>query len=285
MFPFQSGELSFQVFNNDLENHTTINTNTDNLYHLNVEQPMSVAASTTQLLLQPHHALNVNLRSPKTRKLLSGKSTNDNLYSNNDNNNEDGIKANDIAKKKVIHREVERQRRQEMSNLYTSLRSLLPMEYVMGKRSVSDHISEATRYIKDLEKNVKDLGEKRDKLKDSISSLENQLINRDNIGCSSSSSTTSTTSRSSSSSTSDYNVSIHIFSKTVQIEIMAGVEDSYPLSKAVKVLSQEGLDVVSCVSNKVNQGLIHIIYCEVNDVMSVDSRYLQEQLMSVSSCE
>uniref|UniRef100_A0A803M0N1 BHLH domain-containing protein n=1 Tax=Chenopodium quinoa TaxID=63459 RepID=A0A803M0N1_CHEQI len=160
----------------------------------------SVAAGTTTTNIdpvhQPHYGVDSKLKSPKTRKLRSGKSVQDNKI-----NNEDEIKGNDITNKKVIHREVERQRRQEMSNLYSSLRSLLPVEYVKGKRSVSEHITEATRYIKDLEKNI---------------------------------------------------------------EITAGVEedDPCPISKTLKVLAQEGLDVVSCVSNKVNQRWIYVIYCE-----------------------
>ncbi|XP_021765229.1 transcription factor bHLH126-like [Chenopodium quinoa] len=291
MFPFQSGELSFQI-SNDLENNNnnnniTTNTNTNFLFEHHISSTnAAVAAGTTTTNIdpvhQPHYGVDSKLKSPKTRKLRSGKSVQDNKI-----NNEDEIKGNDITNKKVIHREVERQRRQEMSNLYSSLRSLLPVEYVKGKRSVSEHITEATRYIKDLEKNVKELGEKRDSLKDTFSSLENRRNNKrenNNVGCSSSSSTTSTTSRSSSScSTRDYNVNIHKFSKTLQIEITAGVEedDPCPISKTLKVLAQEGLDVVSCVSNKVNQRWIYVIYCEVTEETAVDSCHLREKLMSV----
>lgn len=47
----------------------------------------------------------------------------------NTQNNENGEEMPDERKKrKLIHRDVERQRRQEMSSLYTTLRSLLPFE-------------------------------------------------------------------------------------------------------------------------------------------------------------
>lgn len=122
MFPFQSGELSFLI-SNDVENTTNTNTFTTLTHHQ---------------LLEPHHAHLANssnnfISSPKTRKgqSKSKSTTHGSANTNVDNNKkEDEISGNDAARKKIIHRETERQRRQEMSDLHSSLRSLLPMQYI-----------------------------------------------------------------------------------------------------------------------------------------------------------
>ncbi|KAK2458177.1 transcription factor bHLH118 [Trifolium repens] len=77
--------------------------------------------------------------------------------------------TSDNDEKKIIRREVEKQRRMQMSILCSSLRSSLPLELIKGKRSVSDHIGEAANYVQFLKQNINELETRRDKLKEMAS--------------------------------------------------------------------------------------------------------------------
>ncbi|KAJ8440058.1 hypothetical protein Cgig2_025537 [Carnegiea gigantea] len=274
MFPFhQRGELSFQISNylentsnsnsNSSNNDDNNNNNTSNIVYFDptrVEQNASAPNTTHLNPVVVQHGRPANYRARRGRPRKPAPS----------NNEDQG--GNDVSQRRVIHREIERQRRQEMANHFSSLRSLLPMEYIRGKRSTCDHLTEAARYIKDLEKNINELQQRKERLKGSSSSSRNNLHGDGGYQCSSSGT----------SYRSDCNVSIHMLSGAMDIEINArvGEEDVFPLSRALHVLIQEGLNVVDCVSSKVNQRWIYVIRCEVSDEISIDSSQLQHKLMS-----
>ncbi|KAK7283690.1 hypothetical protein RIF29_13392 [Crotalaria pallida] len=168
--------------------------------------------------------------------------------------------SNDYKKKKIVHREIERQRRQEMATLHASLRSLLPLEFIKGKRSISDHMNEAVNYIKHMQENIKELGAKRDELKILLNS--NQENHESNQASSS--------------------FTVHENNGIVGIEITNGLRERFTLSKLLQLLLEEGLEVVNCHSTEVNGRMLHSVQCEVNNSNGVDpSELLRRKVANV----
>ncbi|KAK7380213.1 hypothetical protein VNO78_32716 [Psophocarpus tetragonolobus] len=162
-------------------------------------------------------------------------------------------------KKKMIHKEIERQRRQEMATFYASLRSLLPLEFIKGKRSISDHMNQAVKYIKHTQKNIKVLGAKRDELK-KLSNYSNMENSHEALHTS-------------------CNFTVHENNGIMGIEITSGFREEKPkLSKLLQFLIDEGLEVTSCLSTEVNGRLLHSVQCEVNSSNSVELSELRNKV-------
>ncbi|KAK9147634.1 hypothetical protein Scep_006391 [Stephania cephalantha] len=168
------------------------------------------------------------------------------------------------------HRETERQRRLEMTALYKDLRSKLPLEYIQGKRSICDHMSEAINYIKHKEKTIKELSERRDRLI--------KICRRNNNSSSSSSS---------SSCSENDNINVIVQPSRVGIEVVIStnlrVRSMLPLSSVLELLLEEGLSVVSCVSSNANETSVHNIQSEVRNThqANIEMSELQQKLMNL----
>uniref|UniRef100_A0A803M0N0 BHLH domain-containing protein n=1 Tax=Chenopodium quinoa TaxID=63459 RepID=A0A803M0N0_CHEQI len=122
------------------------------------------------------------------------------------------------------------------------------MEF-QGKRSTSEHIGEAVNYIQHLKKNVKELEERRDQLKQSVEQQES----------------TSSTSELGGSSNSSVTIRQSVVGFEVEISVGCEDEDRFSLSSAIQVIFDEGLEVVSCTSTKFNDRLIHHLQCQDAD--------------------
>ncbi|XP_048129452.1 transcription factor bHLH118-like, partial [Rhodamnia argentea] len=142
----------------------------------------------------------------------------------------------DCDPQKKMHRDVERGRRREMSTLCASLRSLLPLEYIKGNRTTSDHIGGAANYINHLERKIKELESRRDELKSS-----NRSVRASSVGpC------------------------LDGVEIVIQSASSRDQDPNFPLSKALQLLLEEGISVASCVSTRISEmTFIHTIQSEV----------------------
>nr|GMC61936.1 transcription factor bHLH118-like [Ipomoea batatas] len=153
--------------------------------------------------------------------------------------------------KKIVHRDVERRRRKEMATLYSSLRSLLPVEYVKRKRSsASEYMQAAVNYIEQMHTNLKELER-----------------SRRGHGCSS-----------------GY-VSVNgCRDGGLEILVDTGckLEERFPLSTLLRTLLSEGVEVESCVSTTTSHGrLLHRLHSKVCREICVDVGGLQQKLSGV----
>ncbi|XP_038876352.1 transcription factor bHLH36-like [Benincasa hispida] len=163
---------------------------------------------------------------------------------------------------KLMHRERERQRRQQMGALYMSLRTLLPLEFIKGKRAISDQMNGAVNYIKYQEKKIKEIEARRDELKKVYNSISNDFE------------------RSKLEQTPNCCFKISSFDGGIlEILITTNGFHGFPLSRILKVIVEQGLEVVRCSSTIINHKSIHTIQIEVRDSTSLDLPQLGSKLI------
>ncbi|KAG6606137.1 transcription factor bHLH118-like [Cucurbita moschata] len=179
------------------------------------------------------------------------------------------MNPNEHKKKKIMHRDVERQRRQDMASLYATLRSLLPHEYLKGKRSICDHMLEAVKYIRHMQSRIQVLCNKRDELKrvsdkNPVATMVETLDSskRDSVL-----------------------VRARNESGGVQVVLNTATQHNLPVSNILRDLATEGLEILSYISTKVNDSFIHTIECQTlvdsNHTPSIDVSELQHKLMNL----
>ncbi|XP_010480445.2 PREDICTED: transcription factor bHLH55-like [Camelina sativa] len=178
--------------------------------------------------------------------------------------------------KRAKHKDIERQRRQEAASLYKSLRYLLPSQYIKGKRSSSDHVEEAANYIKDLQKKIKVISEKRDRIKRTITHRSSTSKCSTRSLASSPSSTCSCIG--------DTHMAVVVSPCLIGLEIVVSCcyrHESF-LSSVLQLLAQEQcLNVVSCISTRQPQRIIHTIISEVEDGVEVYFPEIHEKIMKM----
>ncbi|CAI9093877.1 OLC1v1029469C1 [Oldenlandia corymbosa var. corymbosa] len=217
--------------------------------------------------VDPSTLTNGNISKPKNTRKRKSATTFDNL----EENPKDYIK-------KIIHRDVERQRRQEMAGLYHNLRSLIPSAHLEGKRSISDHINGTVKYIMHMKNKIEELKNKREKLKRSMHKIPS----------SSSGGIIPEKSCPDHQVVSDQKPVITVKNcraAGMEITVNTGTKGGdLSLSQVLKILISEGMSIKSCISTRVHERQLHVIQSEVmNGEKIIDPDELYKKLMGTSA--
>eukprot|EP01018_Ginkgo_biloba_P023622 Gb_26735 [translate_table: standard] len=167
-----------------------------------------------------------------------------------------------------IHKLIERRRRNDMRTLYSTLRSLLPEENLKacyslhlsftGKRSLSDQLQEVVNYIYQLEKKVKELGQKREEIRIS----DNTKIPSDHDAHSSKLKVCEGLPYHGSEGFPK--VTVEYAGRGVQITVNM-FTNQIIFSNILLALEEEGLEVVAAVATTINDKICHTIHSKVSD--------------------
>nr|GMC55898.1 transcription factor bHLH118-like [Ipomoea batatas] len=199
----------------------------------------------------------------------------------NNNNNDSGYQSfekkrkrreikqqsgDDDSCRRALHRDVEKRRRNQMANLYESLRSLLPLQYIKGKRSASDHMQASVSYIKDLEKKVEGLHKHREKMiMMNKTSSSNMVVEKE----------------AKSAKANDICVAVNKCEDGMEVLMNTRHRVEYPLSELLETLLRQGLNVVNCIYSHQGDRSLLRIQAQVNGCSDVDVAALQQKVVDV----
>ncbi|CAN0902642.1 Transcription factor bHLH36 [Linum grandiflorum] len=242
MFPsYQGNELCFQISSND------------NIPQQDLILPPTTTTTTNPLINYHLHGATTTTSGRRRRK------------------NPAAAMDADSNSKKVMHRDTERQRRQEMSALYASLRSLLPLEFVKGKRSMSDHMNEAVNYINVLKRRIRELEGKRSEV--------NALTNGNGNGNDIVNDAARLNVLPNGSGAANSSVEVRRCLAGVEVVLTSSEVVGWRVSGVMRVMMEEGLTVVNCNSTRVNGTCFHTLLAEVEDPTNLNTHALQQKLI------
>ncbi|KAL5715470.1 hypothetical protein ACHQM5_017283 [Ranunculus cassubicifolius] len=136
---------------------------------------------------------------------------------------------------------VEKNRRNQMKNLCIQLSSLIPTHNSKEVSSLVDQLDEATDYIKALENQLDILRKKKLKLEGVISVPGNPRTDRKRSP----------------------EIEIRCVGSALEVILIAANDCQPMFYKIIRVLHQEGADIVNASFSVVNDSIIHTIHSEV----------------------
>ncbi|MED6134229.1 hypothetical protein PIB30_035113 [Stylosanthes scabra] len=180
----------------------------------------------------------------------------------NKNNNPAGSNSSTKTERKFV----ERNRRNQMKALYCKLNSLLPRQASReGICSLPDQLEEATNYIKKLQVKVEKMKEKKNALLIGRVHQTPNIINRNG---------------SSGGLIRSPEIEIQQMGSTLMVVLITGLDCHFMFNEAIRILHEEGADVVSATYKVVHQhAVFHTMHCQqVNEYANGVGARISERL-------
>ncbi|KAJ4834669.1 hypothetical protein Tsubulata_025008 [Turnera subulata] len=177
-----------------------------------------------------------------------------------------GMGGSSSSSTKTERKIIEKNRRNQMKTLYAQLNSLIP--HHQEAQALPDQIDEAIGYIKSLEEKLKKSKEKKESLM--------RLCRKRSHGC------TSEPAPSSSSSTlcKPPQVQIREMGTTLEIVLVTGLENQFLFCDLLRILHEEGAEVVSANSRVTGDSAFHVVHAQMTNeaVLGFGSAKVTERL-------
>ncbi|KAK2651131.1 hypothetical protein Ddye_018620 [Dipteronia dyeriana] len=152
---------------------------------------------------------------------------------------------------KVERKVIEKNRRNQMKNLYSMLNSLLPNQTSQEALPLPDQIDEAVNYIKTLERKLQEFKEKKQNLMGSSRKRPLRSYSDQTKMASSSSITPQ--------------IEIHETGSTLEILLTSGLDNQFMFYEVIRILHEESAEVVSANFSVVGNKILHVVRAELGD--------------------
>ncbi|KAL0398584.1 UNVERIFIED_CONTAM: Transcription factor [Sesamum radiatum] len=151
---------------------------------------------------------------------------------------------------KADRKTIEKNRRNQMKTLCSRLSSLVPHQAPREVVSLPDQLEGATNYIKKLQTNIETMKQKKNWL----------------MGVSSA--TASSSARSSCSNSGGLvlpNVDVRVVGSALEVALITGLNCQFMFSETLRLLHEEGAEVVSASFSVLDNSVFHTIHCEIGE--------------------
>ncbi|KAJ8761626.1 hypothetical protein K2173_004402 [Erythroxylum novogranatense] len=157
------------------------------------------------------------------------------------------MENNSSSSSKTDRKTLEKNRRNQMKALYSTLNSLVPHHRSGDPTSLPDQLDEAASYIKKLQTNLEKMKERKDILMGIYRPPNTSIRTGTTMGWR------------------PVQIDIHQAGSTLEVVLTTGLDWQFMFNETIRVLHEEGADIVNASFSVVDDAIFHIIHSQVSD--------------------